>query len=898
MPQNLINSLTNTWTNLLPDAKIDRRSHFFESGGDSLTATAMSLEVERDTGCAIPVGQIYLTPILEDFAAAVSNFDADDRAPLYIPLKPEGTGRPLFGIAPAMGGVFHFRELAEALSENTPFHVIEPRVSASGAHTYSSIRDLATCALSVVRNKQPQGPYRFAGFSFGGPLAWEMARILVETGERVDCLMLLDSSSRNGYGLPHGQQGFLKLISHNWQFLSRCREVRKLYSEPFRFSRWVPLIQQKLKDNLPAVKRKPQSDSSIDKKPVAPGAKEMKVESQEKLRDGFDPGTYPGIVHLFRAEEQLTLHRELDFDLGWTSHLQNKGLVVQTVPGDHFSLLKPPNSQVLADKIQAVLDIADENLATEVNEEVRQGNAASPLPLDEPVAGESYIERFLQVVRAYPERVALRDGGTRLTFAQLHAKAAKVASFLLEKDPDGEGPVLLHFQTSWQFICALYGVLLAGRYYVPVDTEFPDLRIQKIVTLSGATAAITLSPDSLHIDSPGSMKIYSFDEASQFAGGNSPPLPVEVSPEAPAVLLFTSGSTGVPKGAVLSRKMLLHVAWRRGTRAEYTAADRYGIFYISAFMGGVMAIHSPLLYGITLSIYNIRQRGLSELPQWMCDERITIMHMITSVMRRFLGLWDGDPPLPDLRLLIPGGERARSGDIELWKRTCAEKVKFAACLGSTECGTITMNCLSKCYEHGKGPIPVGKPFKSLNARILRADGSEAETLEEGQLVVESDYIFRGYLNAPELNQSVLSFRKDGKALYKTGDYGFIDTDGVFHNAGRRDSRVKVNGNLVELAEIESVLMNSGLVDEVAVVHRPLRAEDSNFQLVGFYRSRQTDQLETRLGAHILERLPRIMLPARWVPLTVFPETSTGKTDRRALAEMELPSPKKHEGDCR
>jgi acyl-coenzyme A synthetase/AMP-(fatty) acid ligase len=256
-------------------------------------------------------------------------------------------------------------------------------------------------------------------------------------------------------------------------------------------------------------------------------------------------------------------------------------------------------------------------------------------------------------------------------------------------------------------------------------------------------------------------------------------------------------------------------------------------------------------------------------------------------MRRLLGLWDGSPELPDLRLLIPGGERARASDLELWKRTCSGKVRFATCLGSTECGTIALNPLSFAYHHTSGPLPVGKPFTSLNARVVREDGSETAAFEEGQLVIESDYIFRGYLNAGELNKSVLSFSQDGKAVYKTGDYGFFDEAGIFYNAGRQDSRVKVNGNLVELAEIESVLVESRLVDEVAVVHRPVLPDDPEPRLVAFYRSSEADDPESQLGAWLLERLPRIMLPAKWVRLGAFPQTTNGKTDRGTLANLKI-----------
>lgn len=882
----LIEPLIAAWSRILPGQAITRQSHFFASGGDSLAATAMCLEIEQKTGCAVPVGQIYLTPVLENFAAVLQSFDADNRSPLFIPLNPTGTGRPVFGIAPAMGGVFHFRQLAAAFSDDRPFHVIEPRISAAGTHTYSSIRDLATCALDVVQSKQPQGPYTLAGFSFGGPLAWEMARLLEETGERVDCLILLDSSIRNGYAAPANNPGIAARIALKWQFYRDCRRVRTRFGEAFRYGRWLPLVWQKLKDSLPGTARE-LKEARTGTIPPRPGEADMKVESQERLRDGYNPGTYKGTVHLFRAEHQLTLHRELDLDLGWSSHLPEGRLVIRTVPGDHFSLLKSPHVNVLAREVQTLAQESDKAWQAEIDTEFARSSRMRPLPFEEPVNDEDLMGRLVQVVRTFPDQIAIRDGGKRLTYAEFYAIAERIAEFLLEQQPDAAGPVLLHFETSWQFICASHAVLLAGRCYVPVDTDFPDLRIKEIATLAGAGCAFTLDTGGLARAIGDAMPVFSFGEASRFNQPHRHSLPVPTDPGKPAVLLFTSGSTGSPKGTVLHRRMLLHLCWRRTTAGGFCPADRYALFYISAFMGGVMAIHAPLCAGATLCLFDIRRRGLAEIPTWMKEERITVVHMITSIMRRLLTLWNGSPPLPDLRLLIPGGERARGSDIELWKRTCQSTVGFATCLGSTECGTIAMYPLSFDFGYSAGPLPVGRPFASLNARVVREDGSVADTFEEGQLVIESHYIFRGYLNADELNKSVLSFSEDGKAVYKTGDYGFFDDVGIFYNAGRHDSRVKVNGNLVELAEVESVLIRSGLIDEVAVIHRALESSSEAPALVAFYRAKNAENLESRLAAFLLDHLPRAMLPGKWVQLSAFPQTTNGKTDRRALAILEF-----------
>ncbi|MGC9452123.1 MAG: AMP-binding protein [Oceanipulchritudo sp.] len=874
--------LAEIWQACLPETRIHPESNFFSLGGDSLAATSMILEVERKTGCPVPIGQIYLTPILSDFAQAIRDLDPNESAPLYIPLK-EGDGTTLlFAIAPAMGGVFHFRELAEALPEGVGFSVVEPRVSASGEHNYASIEEIAEDAIEVIRNKQPQGPYHLLGYSFGGILAWAMARKLEEMAEETALLAFLDSSCRNGY--RSGTEASLaQRILAKRRFLIECARVRKGYGEKLHLQRCIPLLSLKIRNSIRNLL--PGGTSMAHADP----ARAMEVPAQRLLREAYSPGTFRGRVHLFRSEKQLTLHRELDYDLGWSAHLPEGGPDISTVPGDHFTLVKHPHAATLARAIVDLMENEQARHAGIVAKEIATASSLAAPPFPEPVNGECLCERFLTIADAFPDHAAVRDGGARLTYRQLREKARRVAAFLLRRDPEGSGPVLLHFDTSWQFICAVYGTLLAGRCYLPVDPAFPARRILEIITLSGARIALCPRPERLEPAISGAVTVLSFSEALASAEEPAVHLPVPASPDSDAMLLFTSGSTGKPKGTPVPRKMILHVAWRRSTAAGFDPSDRYALPYVSAFMGAAMAIHGAVLSGSTICIYNLRRRGVQGLPAWLRRERISVLHIITSVLRNFLQSWQGNPDLPDLRLLIPGGERSRLSDIALWKSCCRETVRYATCLGSTECGTLVLTARDSAFDPGKGPIPLGIPFRSLGVRILRGDGTVANPGEEGQIVVESHYIFRGYTGEGDLNRGVLSFTPEGKSVYLTGDFGFLDEEGNLYNLGRRDARVKVMGTLVELAEVESVIMLSGLVREAVVLHRPVSPDDPDKHLVAFVVPNPGDErdLAKRLTGELLNRLPKAMIPYLWITLPRFPTTENGKTDRRALASLEI-----------
>lgn len=886
----LLETVSEIWGKALGLSQPEETVHFFAEGGDSLKATEMLIEIERRTGLSIPIGQIYLTPQLADFVAAVEEIKEDDCSPLIFPLKSGTSGQVLHAVAPAQGGVFHFRKLAEHLPDRVGLSVIEPRVSASGRHAYADMAELVGSCLGALRQKQPQGPYHLVGYSFGGVIAWEMAVQLEVEGQRPELLVMLDAGSRRGYPHLYGWLNLMAYLREELRFMQACHEVRVIHGQGNQISELLPLVLRKINDALH--RRRPRS-SANPRKAIVEVVEDMNVPAQQTLREGYTPSHYGGQLHLLRACRQLTLHRAFDFDLGWGRYLRKGKPTVIPVQGDHFSFMQEPEVGEIALVLNELAQQAADQRRKHIEAEVSHAQTLISCPFPEPIKDECPVSRMATVVQAFPDKVAIRDGSAQLTYAAFWEKAARVSAFLCRMDPTGsKGPVLLHTSTSWQYLCAVYGILRAGRTYVPVDTDFPSVRLRDIQLQSEASLALSAYPVFLSsiLDD---ISIYGLREALEEDLVPVPPL--KVSLDAPAAILFTSGSTGRPKGTPISRQHLVHLSWRRVYGWSLSPSDRYAILYSSPFMGGMQATHSSLMAGATLSIYNLRQRGLEGLCTFLQEERVTVLHLITSILRRFLEEWDGEPDLPDLRLLIPGGEATRASDLDLWKRTCDQRVRFGACLGSTECGTLANNSIPMDYEHARGPVPVGKPFPRLGVRILDGDGRKLGPGEEGRITVCSRYIFRGYLNQ-KLNADILKINDDGTVFYDTGDFGYLDEEGVLYNLGRRDSRVKVNGYLVELGEVESVAMRSGLLLEVAVVLRTLesgnaRPKDTTPRLVGFYRSRPSAgaDLPDRLQAYMLEHLPKAMHPVRWIELKSFPQTHNGKTNRKVLSTVSIPS---------
>ena len=341
--------------------------------------------------------------------------DPDERSPLLHPMGSNGAGRPLFCIAPAMGGVFHFRELAEEISEDQPLFVVEPRVSASGVHPYHSLEDLAECCIGVIRTKQPQGPFRLIGFSFGGLISWEIARNLERKNECVDLLILIDTAGRPDYDWLTERRSWAKWIRVKWEFLVECRRVRKQYDTSLPANWMARLVWGKLSHLWIKFYRRfyPEKRSSDEAEEINFAER---IPAQSKLRAKYDIGKYDGSVHLIRSGLQRLLYRDLDYDLGWGKHIPDGQLTIHTSSGDHMAMVKPPHVAHLGKLLNSLLNKASDDLIETIHEEVAVSKLQEPLHFPEPQAGDSLMLHFQKMVAVMPDQVALRDGGARISY--------------------------------------------------------------------------------------------------------------------------------------------------------------------------------------------------------------------------------------------------------------------------------------------------------------------------------------------------------------------------------------------------------------------------------------------------------------------------------------------------
>ncbi|WP_432190134.1 amino acid adenylation domain-containing protein [Streptomyces sp. Tue6028] len=491
--------------------------------------------------------------------------------------------------------------------------------------------------------------------------------------------------------------------------------------------------------------------------------------------------------------------------------------------------------------------------------------------------------------QAHPHRTAVVDGPRSMTYAELDARADRLAAELLELGVRAGDRVALHLDKSLEAITGIYGVLKAGACCVPLDPQAPVARLRTIVEdcavgilLTGPRRGGGPSLDDLP-QLKGVINLADDRLSASAVDRDSAGVP-ETGPGDLAYILYTSGSTGRPKGVSLTHgNGLAFVHW---AAAEFglTPDDRMSSHAPLHFDLSVLDVFGAAASGATLVLVPPRASVFPvELAQFIRDSALTVWYSVPSVLTLLLrqgGL--SDNAFPDLRLILFAGEVFPTPQLRRLM-TLLPKARVVNLYGPTETNVCTW------YEVAAppttdDPVPIGRVVPGVEAVALTDDGRPAGPGEVGELLVCGPTVMRGYWNDPEGTDRVLVPAPPGARwplAYRTGDLVRTGEDGMFVFLGRRDHQVKTRGYRVELAEIEAVLHAHPAVDECVVV--PVPDELVGNRLVACIVAAEP-VAASALSRACRERLPRYMIPDRFEFVDALPRTSTDKTDRRALTE--------------
>ncbi len=489
---------------------------------------------------------------------------------------------------------------------------------------------------------------------------------------------------------------------------------------------------------------------------------------------------------------------------------------------------------------------------------------------------QSMASRFEAQVQRGPDRPAVKTRRYSWTYAELNRRANLVAQGLQVVGPSGPARLALLVEHDAPLLAALFGILKSGHAYVPLDPTYPPQRLRYMLEDSAASALVT-SNEHLALArqlSPDAVTIINIDSIP--AEGRSENLGVSVAPDALAYILYTSGSTGNPKGVMQNHRNALHHVRCATNGLRIGEQDRVTLLSSISFDAAVVDIYAALLNGAALFPFDIRSEGLTGLADWIDERQVTVYHSTPTVFRHFTDGLAGDRKMESVRAVVLGGEAVRSSDLKLYRGHFSRRSRFVNLMGASESTIATLFLAGPDETGDRETVPIGFPVEDTELILLDSSGEPTEFF--GEIAIRSRHLALGYWNQPELTAA--AFRagdEEGSRIYRTGDLGRLREDGTLVFAGRRDQQVKVRGIRVELGEIERTLSDHDDVSETAI-----RYDAASQRVIAYVVPRNGIRDASLLREHVRKTLPEYMVPSRFVFLDAMPQTPSGKVNRRAL----------------
>jgi amino acid adenylation domain-containing protein len=517
-------------------------------------------------------------------------------------------------------------------------------------------------------------------------------------------------------------------------------------------------------------------------------------------------------------------------------------------------------------------------------------HVSRPPELREQIEPPGIHGRFEAEARKTPEAVAVVNGIEKLTYAELNVRANRLANHLRLRGVGPEVPVGLLLEDPIHRIVALLGVLKAGGAYLPLDPSLPQTRLEEMLALAGARIVALEGPARARAIGNLATIIDLDSDSREIAARSSLDPAVHVDRDNLAYVVFTSGSTGLPKGVMVSHGSLMAAAdaWaavynlrRPPLRHLQAAGFGFDVFsgdWIRALTSGGTLVGCPR----TVLLDPAALLGLIE------RERIECVELVPALAEHIVSHLDqtgGD--LAGLRLLAVGSDMLHG---DLYRRLCrlvGLGGRVVNSYGLTE-ATIDSTYFEGPIDvaRGNGPVPIGQPLPGTRAYVLDTRGDPVPVGVAGELYIGGLGVARGYVGNP--GQTAWRFVPDpqgqpGARMYATGDRARWREGGVLELLGRRDGQVKVRGFRVELAEVEAAICSWPEVRQAAVI--PHRDGSDGQRLIAFVeggggRIPSVDAIRRFLR----DRLPRPMIPSRFQVVDALPLTASGKVDRQGLAE--------------
>lgn len=494
---------------------------------------------------------------------------------------------------------------------------------------------------------------------------------------------------------------------------------------------------------------------------------------------------------------------------------------------------------------------------------------------------EGVATAFERQVRLRPAKIAVQDAQGSATFAEVWSDSNRLASALRARGAEQGAAVGVLGVGSRDTIVAMLGAWIVGAHVVPLDPEHPVDRMSR--TVSAASVQLLVETGGYFL--PSGVAVPAREHLRQLvaeARHTNTEVPLDDRADATAYVLFTSGSTGEPKGVCVPQGALCALALR-DSPTRLSADDTFLVHTTLAFDPSMLEIWSALLVGAGVLCAPGTAMSLRSTAELLSDDRVTVAVLTPAVFALMVERYPES--LGRLRRLIVGGDVMPVGQARAVKALCPD-VDIVNCYGPTENTVISTAFRLQEWDGAGDSVPIGVPVAGATAYVLDAELQPTAPGVVGELFVGGDRLAVGYLQDPETTHARfisdhLSSRP-GARLYRTGDRASWRADGILEFHGRADLEAKIRGVRVNLTEVESAVGSDPAVAEVVAV---TVGSGHDRRVVCFVRADGLDGTDAKgIRTRVAARVPTYLVPDHIEFIDEFPLTGSSKIDRVALAE--------------
>ena len=815
-------AIASIFTSVLKLKRVGIHDNFFELGGHSLLATQVISRLQQTFNIEFPLRSLLESPTVEELANSITKNTEDSAKSKYlVPIREEGTKPPLFCIHPAGGQVMVYQHLAACLGRDRPVLALQSGSLDTPEQEHNSINDMAIKYAQEITQYQPEEPYYIMGWSMGGLIAVSIANELEKQGKKVAFVGVVDSYliSENGVNFERNPFIELALVFGPTNFVDVFTSLDAIEQEKLRndlldlssYQRLQKIMTWGQEKNLLSTDI---SDISLD---ILEKQLILREIHQRLTKVHHSPKIKAPIYSWCALDNLETKLSRTDWSKYTTGTSYEK-----TLDGNHFNIVRPPHIQNLARELETKIIESEQDINTTV-------------PLSSRVASENEISTLADLssvqARKFPDSKALIFENKAHTYLQLDRQSNRVANALLAQKIKPRSRVGILAKDSLKSYEILFACSKINAVFVPINWRLAAAEVSYILR-DAKVELLFVAPEFYQLVESIENEIdnvktiitlennegnwLTYDLWYQEYSEDSPNITVE--PNDVAVQMYTSGTTGRPKGVQLGHYSFFAIAKEFAKQDKnwinWNEKDKSLITLPCFHIGGLWWAIRGLLSGAE----NILLETFSDIKvlEAIAKYRVTKTCMVPAMIQVVLS----EPKckttdFSSLEYIVYGGSPIAESSLKQAIDTFS--CKFVQIYGMTETGNCAV-CLPAKQHISTNPERLksaGKPFPGVKVAIVDPQGKSVDLGQIGEIKLKSPANMIGYWNLPEATAKTL---RDG--WIHTGDAGYFDEEGYIYICDRIKDMICCAGENIYPAEIENILYSHPAVSEVAIIGVP------------------------------------------------------------------------------